>query len=317
MSAGGSLGLVGESGSGKTIFCRALLGTLDRHGARVVRGTLTYKGRDFGRASERVWRRIRGSEIAYVPQSSLASLNPVLTVAQQLTSVIRLTEEARGHGRTDLRRRALALLESVEIPRAEQVLDQRPIHLSGGMRQRVVIAAAIARSPSLLVADEPTTALDVRVQRRILDLLGSLRQRLGLALLLVSHDLAVIEEMCESVAVMYAGSIVEMGRREQIMSDPKHPYTDGLLSATIGSDGGREPIPGEVPNVGAWPDGCKFWPRCPLTRWLGGGSPRPECHSGERPSLRVVVGRSSACLFAEAMDGRPTIVAHGDGSGTP
>lgn len=299
---GGSFGLVGESGSGKTILCRALLGTLDRHRARIVRGSLRYKGEDIARAPESTWRRLRGKEIAYVPQSSLASLNPVLTVADQLVSVIRRSPEWHSRGPKEVRGQALTLLEDVEIPRARDVLDQHPTQLSGGMRQRVVIAAAIARSPSLLVADEPTTALDVRVQRRILDLLRELRQRLGLALLLVSHDLAVVEEMCESLAVMYAGTMVEVGGREMIMSEPKHPYTAGLLAATVGRSAGREPIPGEVPSVGAWPEGCKFWPRCGLTSLVGLGLPHRDCIAGPQPALRTVAGRESACLFADALE---------------
>ena len=294
---GDAVGLVGESGSGKTILCRAIMGTLQRHGARAVSGSINFEGIDLTRASAEQWRAVRGSGIAYVPQSSLASLNPILTVGEQLGLVIRASSVPRNPSRADVKRRALELLDAVEIPRAAAVLTQRPHQLSGGMRQRVVIASAISQSPKLLVADEPTTALDVRVQRTILELLKSLRQRLGLALLLVSHDISVIEEMCDLVAVMYAGSIAEWGRREHVLADALHPYTVGLIGAAVGSIGERDPISGDVPTVGAWPTGCRFWPRCALSRQLGNGTPMDRCRTNGSPSHREVRGRSVACHF--------------------
>jgi oligopeptide/dipeptide ABC transporter ATP-binding protein len=297
---GDAVGLVGESGSGKTILCRAILGTLHRHGARIVSGSIWYEGLDLTRATAEEWRGVRGRGIAYVPQSSLASLNPILTIGQQLGLAIRVAFGPAKPSKAEVRHRSLELLDAVEIPHAASVLNQRPHQLSGGMRQRVVIAAAVSQSPKLLVADEPTTALDVRVQRTILDLLSSLRQRLGLALLLVSHDISVIEEMCDVVTVMYAGSIVEAGPRDLVLTGAVHPYTLGLIGASVGGSGARDPIPGEVPTVGAWPDGCRFWPRCALSRRLGDGAPMDACRTGESPVSRRVGGRSIACHFAEA-----------------
>ena len=205
IGAGATLGLVGESGSGKSMLCRSLVGTLHRHSAAVTGGSILFEGEELVGASEATWRRIRGHRIAYVPQSSLAGINPVLTVGTQLTALVRAAR-SDGGASTSPRARVRELLDLVEIPRIDSVMNERPHQLSGGMRQRVVIAGALARSPSLLIADEPTTALDVRVQARILDLLRRLREQLGMSLVLVSHDLAVVEEVCDSIVVLYAGA---------------------------------------------------------------------------------------------------------------
>ncbi|HEY8476859.1 MAG TPA: ABC transporter ATP-binding protein [Chloroflexota bacterium] len=289
-----AVGIVGESGSGKTMLCRSLIGTLPRHGAVVVSGKIVFEGADLARAPESVWQKVRGRAIGYIPQSSLAGLNPVLTVRTHLVEALAAVAST---SRAEQEREALRLLELVRIPRAKQVLDQRPHELSGGMRQRVMIAAALAQRPKLLLADEPTTALDVTVQHEILQLISKLRDELGMALVLVSHDLAVIEEVCDSLFVMYAGATVEAGPLPLVASAPRHPYTRALRlsrvdTATPGAD--LEAIGGEPPAVGAWPVGCRFWPRCPLADEV--------CRQGSQPPLQAVGRQRSACIHADRME---------------
>ncbi len=289
-----ALGVVGESGSGKTMLCRTMLGTLERHGARAHGGRVVVNGRDYLNAAESDWRRIRGRVIGYVPQSSLAGLNPVLTIGTQLVESI---VAVRPTGQREARREALELLEMVHIPRAASVLEDRPHQLSGGMRQRVMIASALAQRPKILVADEPTTALDVTTQREILTLLGKLRRELGMALILVSHDLAVIEEVCDSVMVMYAGASVEMGPAQDLHSHPRHPYTRALRVSRVdtaqpGKD--LETIPGEAVCVGVWPAGCRFAPRCSMAI--------DPCRAADQPGLQPTGCHMSACLRAADME---------------
>ncbi len=289
-----SLGIVGESGSGKTMLCRALIGTLWRHGAVVAAGRILFQGQDLAGAGEDVWRRIRGRRIGYVPQSSLAGLNPVLTVRTQLLESIRA---ARKVTRAKAEEEALQLLELVRIPRPEMVLEARSHQLSGGMRQRVMIATAIAQEPEILIADEPTTALDVTIQREILSLINTLRERLNMTLIFVSHDLAVIEEVCDSVMVMYAGASVENGPIDAVHGAPLHPYTGALLAsrvdlATVGKD--LKTVPGDPASVGSWPRGCRFWPRCSLADDV--------CRQDVQPPL-VRFGRQfTACLHADQLE---------------
>jgi oligopeptide/dipeptide ABC transporter ATP-binding protein len=295
LTAHGAVGLVGESGSGKTMLCRSLLGTLGRRKAAVLSGSIWFGGRDLARAPEGDWRQVRGRQIGYVPQSSLAGLNPVLTVRTQLVEALTATRQMSRH---DVEQRALELLDLVRIPRARYVLELRSHQLSGGMRQRVMLAAALAQEPRLLVADEPTTALDVTVQREILELIAGLRKELGMALVLVSHDLAIVEQVCERVVVMYAGATVEAGPVEAVVAGPRHPYTRALRlsrvdTAVPGQD--LETIAGEPPSVGAWPPGCRFWPRCPLAD--------DACRHGEQPPLQQVGGQLSACIHTDRMNG--------------
>jgi oligopeptide/dipeptide ABC transporter ATP-binding protein len=295
LTAHGAVGLVGESGSGKTMLCRSLLGTLGRRKAAVLSGSIWFGGRDLARAPEGDWRQVRGRQIGYVPQSSLAGLNPVLTVRTQLVEALTATRQMSRH---DVEQRALELLDLVRIPRARYVLELRSHQLSGGMRQRVMLAAALAQEPRLLVADEPTTALDVTVQREILELIAGLRKELGMALVLVSHDLAIVEQVCERVVVMYAGATVEAGPVEAVVAGPRHPYTRALRlsrvdTAVPGQD--LETIAGEPPSVGAWPPGCRFWPRCPLAD--------DACRHGEQPPLQQVCGQLSACIHNDRMNG--------------
>ena len=289
-----AVGIVGESGSGKTMFCRALVGTLRRHGAEITSGTIIFDGQELAGAPERLWRRIRGREIGYVPQSSLAGLNPVLTVETQLVESIKAVKSlGRGAATED----PVELLEWVRIPRAKQVLKARSHQLSGGMRQRVMIAAAIVPKPKLLIADEPTTALDVTIQREILTLITDLRHELGTALILVSHDLAVVEEVCDNLIVMYAGASVESGPAGVLATAARHPYTRALQVSRVdlavpGED--LETVYGDAASVGSWPDGCRFWPRCPLAD--------DACRHNPHPPLVPVAKQMSACLHADLLD---------------
>jgi oligopeptide/dipeptide ABC transporter ATP-binding protein len=291
VDAGASLGIVGESGSGKTMLCRSFIGTLPRYGVALTGGRLTIAGLDMTRGTEEDWRKIRGRAIGYVPQSSLAGLNPVLTVETQLLEALNISQRAlsRAEARTEARR----LLDLVRIPRAAAVLGERSHQLSGGMKQRVMIAAALALSPPLLVLDEPTTALDVTVQYEILVLIRALREELKMGLILVSHDLAVVEFLCERVMTMYAGASVEIGASRDIRTRPRHPYTNALLHSRLGmAQRGVDlvAIPGESPAVGSWPEGCRFWPRCQFAI--------EACKEGPQPPLRLVDDHLTACIRA-------------------
>ena len=292
LEAGATLGIVGESGSGKTMLCRSFIGTLPRYGVAITGGRLLIAGGDMTHATENDWRRIRGRAIGYVPQSSLAGLNPVLTVETQLLEALHIGQRAltRQQARAEARR----LLDLVRIPRAGSVLNERSHQLSGGMKQRVMIAAALALAPPLLVLDEPTTALDVTVQYEILLLIRSLREELKMGVVLVSHDLAVVEFLCERIMTMYAGASVEIGPAAGMRRRPRHPYTTALLYSRLGmAERGKAlvAIPGESPAVGSWPEGCRFWPRCPHAI--------DACRAGLQPPLRPVEGHLTACIRAE------------------
>lgn len=294
LSANEAMGIVGESGSGKTMLSRAIIGTLARRGALISAGKIFFEGIDLSSASEHTWRHIRGKQIGYVPQSSLAGLNPVLTIETQLVESIASSKKT---SIKDARARAAELLEMVCIARAKQVLKNRAHELSGGMRQRVMIATAIAQNPKLLIADEPTTALDVTVQKEVLKLITSLRKELGMALILITHDLAVIEEVCDTVMVMYAGTSVEFGPVSVLAAAPKHPYTLALRDSRVdiaspGQD--LEAIPGDPTTVGHWPQGCRFWPRCALAD--------DECRRDSNYSLLPLGSQLSACIYHERME---------------
>jgi ABC-type glutathione transport system ATPase component len=234
-----TLGLVGESGSGKTLTCRAVLGALPP-GCEVTDGSIEFEGRNLRGLDERGWQELRGAHIGAVFQDPASYLNPSLTVGHQLAEVLRVRG---GYGRRGARDRALELLDLMGLKRVEAVYRQIPSQLSGGMQQRVMLAIAISCDPGLLVADEPTTALDVKTQRDVLVLLRSLRERFGLSILFVSHDLEVIAELCDYVAVFHRGEIVEAGSTDQIMNNPMHPYTRHLLGA------GREADATDGPSV--------------------------------------------------------------------
>jgi peptide/nickel transport system ATP-binding protein len=261
--AGEIVGLVGESGSGKTLTCRAALGVLPA-GCAVQGGTLSFGGRDLTTLSRRGWERVHGSQMGAVFQDPASYLNPSITVGHQMAEVLRVK---RGLPRRAARRRAAELCDAVGLHDPERVLDQIPAELSGGMLQRVMIAIAISCEPRLLVADEPTTALDVTIQAEVLELIQRLRDERGLAVLFVSHDLAVVTQLCDRIAVFYAGEIVESGPAREIAERPRHPYTQALLRvASVGDFGRREleVIPGQPPQVGAQITGCRFAARCPV-----------------------------------------------------
>ncbi len=259
-----SLGLVGESGSGKSVSALALLGLLPRTASRVAAGSATFEGQDLLHLSEERLRSIRGDRIAMIFQDPLTSLNPVLTVGRQISEAL---ETHRNMNRANARRRTVELLELVGIPGARTRIDNYPHQFSGGMRQRVMIAMALSCEPSLLIADEPTTALDVTIQAQILDLLGRLRDELHMAVLLITHDLGVVARFTDRLAVMYAGRIVETGATDDILAAPVHPYTLGLLRSLPRLDRPRAvpliPIEGSPPDLAGDLTGCPFRPRCP------------------------------------------------------
>ena len=259
---GETVGLVGESGSGKTVSSLAVLGLTARTGGRVRAGSIRFLGDELVGCSERQMRPRRGAEIAMIFQQASRSLNPAYTVGDQISETIR---QHSGAGRRAARVRAVELMDRVRIPNAEQRSGNYPHQFSGGMLQRVMIAMAISCAPRLLIADEPTTALDVSVQASILELLQELQRDSGLAIVFVSHDLAVIAEICDRVVVMYAGQVVEQAPAEQLFVSPRHPYTAGLLGSIprLNARHRLEPIPGRVPQPDTMVPGCRFHPRCP------------------------------------------------------
>jgi peptide/nickel transport system ATP-binding protein len=262
IAPGESVGVVGESGSGKTLVCRSILGVLPP-GAAVADGTVTLDRDVLTELPPRGWRRVRGRTLGAVFQDPASYLNPSLTVGSQLAEALRA---ARGGRRRDARTAAIEALRAVGLRQPEIAYGRYPHELSGGMLQRVLIAIAVVGEPKLLVADEATTALDVAVQAEVLDLLSGLRHRHGLALLLVSHDLAVVAEVCDRVVVLYAGEVVETGPTADVIARPRHPYTEALLRvASLGDWQRREldVIAGTPPVPGEAPDGCRFAPRCP------------------------------------------------------
>lgn len=260
LAPGEKLGIVGESGSGKSVTARSVMGLLDDNG-RVAAGSVRLDGRDLTDLSEDDLSRVRGAEVAMVFQDPMASLTPVLTVGSQIIETIREHDDV---SKSEARRRALDLLEQVRIPDPESVLDAYPHQLSGGMRQRVLIAIAVSCDPDVLIADEPTTALDVTIEAQILELLEELTADREMALVHITHDLGVVAETCDRVAVMYAGRIVEEGDVEDVFVRPRHPYTAGLLRSTPRiEDVEPDLLPGSVPGPGDRPVGCNFAPRCP------------------------------------------------------
>jgi peptide/nickel transport system ATP-binding protein len=262
IAEGECVGVVGESGSGKSVTALSILRLHARGAARYSTGAISYAGRDLLQASERDLRRIRGRDIAMVFQDPMSSLNPVLTICDQISESLRLHQ---GMSSAAARKKAIELLDLVRISDAPRRVDEYPHRLSGGMRQRVMIAIAIACRPRLLIADEPTTALDVTIQAQILELLRDLRAELGMAVMLISHDLGVIAEFARRVIVMYAGRIVEDAPVDVLFRSPRHPYTEGLMASMPALEGGAArlyAIPGRIPDPDETIDGCRFGPRC-------------------------------------------------------
>ena len=266
VAAGETLAVVGESGSGKSVTALSILRLVADPPGRIVGGTIRFQGRDLRALSEAEMRRVRGNAISMIFQEPMTALNPVFTCGEQIIEAIVLHE---GVGRAEARRRAIEMLTLVGIPAPEQRVDEYPHQMSGGMRQRVMIAMALACRPALLIADEPTTALDVTIQAQILELLKRLQGELGMAVLLITHDLGVVAETADRVAVLYAGQVIESGRVDDIFRRPLHPYTAGL-QASLPSLSERQSrlrvIPGTVPNPAHFPEGCRFHPRCPVAQ---------------------------------------------------
>ncbi|MFY9944314.1 MAG: ABC transporter ATP-binding protein [Desulfobacterales bacterium] len=265
IAPGQTLGLVGESGCGKSVTAHAIIGLIPVPPGRIVGGQILFEGTDLLRLSQRRMRRIRGNRISMIFQEPMTSLNPVFTVGEQVAEVIRLHQ---GLGRSDAMARVAEMFQLVGIPAATSRLREYPHQMSGGMRQRVMIAMALACNPRLMIADEPTTALDVTIQAQILDLMNRLKSETGASILFITHDLGVIAEMAQHVAVMYAGKIVEYTDVETLFASPRHPYTIGLMRS-IPVVGGRSrgrrlsTIPGTVPSLFNLPPGCLFSDRCP------------------------------------------------------
>jgi oligopeptide/dipeptide ABC transporter ATP-binding protein len=291
--AGETVGIVGESGSGKSATAMAVLGLLPS--TATVAGSIAFGGRELLGAPERELRTVRGNRIAMVFQDALAALNPAHTVGRQLAEAIRVHD--RSIGRAALRARAVELLETVGIPSPQQRVDQYPHEFSGGMRQRVMIAMSIANDPDVIIADEPTTALDVTVQAQVLEVLQEVQRRTRAAVLLITHDLGVVAGLADRVVVMYAGAKVEEAAVEPLFEEPSHPYTQGLLQSLPRlDDDGQERlrhIPGRPPNPTELPDGCRFLPRCPHA--LAG-----VCDRDPLPLATVAAGHVAACARIDA-----------------
>jgi len=301
--AGETLAILGESGSGKSVSSQAVMGILDSPPGFVTGGEIIFKDRDLLKASKEERRQIRGSQMAMVFQDALSSLNPVLTVGSQLGEMYRVH---KGSSRKEAKLRAVELMERVGIPGAKERVNQYPHQFSGGMRQRVMIAMALALEPDLIIADEPTTALDVTVQAQVMDLLAELQREYNMGLILITHDLGVVADVADKIAVMYAGRIVETSPVHELYAHPAHPYTKGLLQSIPRLDQkGQElfAIKGLPPNLLRIPSGCAFNPRCPMAQ---------EICRAEIPLLFPVTeedgsevpGRGSACHFwKEALHG--------------
>jgi peptide/nickel transport system ATP-binding protein len=282
------VGLVGESGSGKTVTGLSIMRLIPQPSGRIAGGQIRLEGREISQLPERHVRRLRGNEMAMIFQEPMRSLNPAFTVGDQIAEPLRLH---RGMSRRSAMRRAAELLDRVGIPGADRRVRSYPHELSGGMRQRVMIAIALSCEPRLLIADEPTTALDVTIQSQILQLLLDLRAELDMAMLFITHDLGVVAETCDQVVVMYAGQIVERAAVTDLYARPSHPYSEGLMMSLpqAGSEGERLlTIPGRVPEPSSFPAGCRFAPRCPYRR--------PVCDVAPGPALMPHASGSSRCL---------------------
>ncbi|MCX5649513.1 MAG: ABC transporter ATP-binding protein [Planctomycetota bacterium] len=288
---GGTLALVGESGCGKTVTALSILRLIPDPPGRIVAGSVRLDSKELLTLSEEDMRAVRGNRIAMIFQEPMTSLNPVFTIGDQIAEAVVLHEKA---GRAEAMRKAVAMLRKVGIPDPEQRVSEYPHQMSGGMRQRVMIAMALVCGPELLIADEPTTALDVTIQAQILDLLGDLRGASGMSMLMITHDLGIVAETADSVAVMYAGRIVEQADVRELFAAPLHPYTVGLFRSRPSLEMTGQPlavIPGTVPSPLAVPPGCPFHPRCPLADDARCPNERPPLQS-KKPGHRTACWHS-------------------------
>jgi oligopeptide transport system ATP-binding protein len=285
LAAGETLGIVGESGSGKSVTALSIMRLLARS-ATVSAQRITFDGEDLQKKSEPEMRKIRGYKIAMIFQDPMTSLNPVLTIGEQIAEAVRLH---LGANKREARDRAVEMLRKVRVPEPERRLGDYPHQFSGGMRQRVMIAIALSCNPQLLIADEPTTALDVTIQAQVLELMNDLQRETGAAIIMITHDLGVVAEVCKNVLVMYGGNMVEYGSAEQIFGEPRMPYTQGLLASLPRLDDAEhrrlEPIQGQPPNLLRVPPGCAFAPRC-VYRMPICDQPVPLYDFGERHVAR-------------------------------
>jgi oligopeptide/dipeptide ABC transporter ATP-binding protein len=283
---GGRLALVGESGCGKSVTALSIMRLIDTPPGEFAGGEIMFDGRNLLKLNDREIRKVRGGEIAMIFQEPMTSLNPVMTVGNQISEAVLLHQ---GVNRKGAREIALQSLVDVGVPDPKRRLSQYPFELSGGMRQRIMIAMALSCNPKLIIADEPTTALDVTIQRQILELIKTVQERTGTALLLITHDLGVVAETVDEVAVMYAGRVVETGTVDEVLLEPKHPYSRGLLESipSQGKKGQRlSAIKGVVPNPFRMPKGCKFEPRCPYSWEAGADDEPPLIELGPERSVR-------------------------------
>ena len=293
LDAGKTLGIVGESGSGKSVSAMSIIKLLDGNGY-IESGSITFDGKDILQCTDKEMYHIRGNEISVIFQEPMTSLNPVFTVERQIGETLQIHQNMT---KKEARKRAVDLLADVKIPNPERVAKQYPFQLSGGMRQRVMIAMALACKPKLLIADEPTTALDVTIQAQILKLMNDLKAQMGTSILFITHDLGVIHEMADEVAMMYCGQIVEKAPARTIFHDGtySHPYTEGLMTSIpqLNTPKGEklDAIPGSVPNPLYLPQGCKFGPRCKYCT--------KRCEEAEPPLQEVEPGHVVRCFYAE------------------
>ena len=292
---GETVGLVGESGSGKSVSGLTIMRLVPCPPGRIVGGEVRFEGVDLLQASPEQMRRVRGKEIAMIFQEPMTSLNPVLTIGRQISEIL---QRHLGVSRHDARAQAVGLLKQVQIANPEQRLSQYPHHLSGGMRQRVMFAMALACKPKLILADEPTTALDVTIQAQVLEMMSELSAKFGVAMILVTHNLGVVARYANRVHVMYAGKVVEKAPTRELFENPRHPYTLGLLRSVprpdLDPNRRLEPISGSPPDLSELPSGCSYHPRCPFATDL--------CRSREPVLTGVGAGHESACWYAGQLD---------------